>query len=107
MIEKIIPQNPNLEILNNVIDGANALANSKYNVVYDFTLVRGQGYYTGCVFEIASSKFGGTIGGGGRYDNLIGKFTGEATPAVGFQLGLNVSMLFYTKLALRYQEERS
>ena len=87
MIEKIIPQNPNLEILNNVIDGANALANSKYNVVYDFTLVRGQGYYTGCVFEIASSKFGGTIGGGGRYDNLIGKFTGEATPAVGFSIG--------------------
>ena len=87
MIEKIIPQNPNLEILNNVIDGANALANSKYNVVYDFTLVRGQGYYTGCVFEIASAKFGGTIGGGGRYDNLIGKFTGEATPAVGFSIG--------------------
>ena len=87
MIEKIIPQNPNLEILNNVIDGANALANSKYNVVYDFTHVRGQGYYTGCVFEIASAKFGGTIGGGGRYDNLIGKFTGEATPAVGFSIG--------------------
>ena len=87
MIGKIIPQNPNLEILNNVIDGANALANSKYNVVYDFTLVRGQGYYTGCVFEIASAKFGGTIGGGGRYDNLIGKFTGEATPAVGFSIG--------------------
>lgn len=87
MIEKIIPQNPNLEILNIVIDGANALANSKYKVVYDFTLVRGQGYYTGCVFEIASAKFGGTIGGGGRYDNLIGKFTGEATPAVGFSIG--------------------
>lgn len=87
MIEKIIPQNPNLEILNNVIDGANALSDSKYKVVYDFTLVRGQGYYTGCVFEIASSKFGGTIGGGGRYDNLIGKFTGEVTPAVGFSIG--------------------
>lgn len=87
MIEKIIPQNPNLEILNNVIDGANALSDSKYKVVYDFTLVRGQGYYTGCVFEIASAKFGGTIGGGGRYDNLIGKFTGEATPAVGFSIG--------------------
>lgn len=87
MIEKIIPQNPNLEIINNVIDGANALANSKYKIVYDFTLVRGQGYYTGCVFEIASAKFGGTIGGGGRYDNLIGKFTGEATPAVGFSIG--------------------
>lgn len=86
-IEKIIPQNPNLEILNNVIEGANALADSKYKVVYDFTLVRGQGYYTGCVFEIASAKFGGTIGGGGRYDNLIGKFTGEATPAVGFSIG--------------------
>lgn len=86
-ISNIIPQNPNLEILRNVIDGANSLANNNYSVVYDFTLVRGQGYYTGCVFEIASVKFGGTIGGGGRYDNLIGKFTGDSTPAVGFSIG--------------------
>ena len=86
-IANIIPSNPNLEILKNVIDGANMLSNGNYNVIYDFTLVRGQGYYTGCVFEIASSKFGGTIGGGGRYDDLIGKFTGEDTPAVGFSIG--------------------
>ena len=50
-------------------------------------LIRGQGYYTGTVFEIQSNKFRGAIGGGGRYDGLVGKFTGENVPAVGFSIG--------------------
>ena len=58
-----------------------------YSVVYDPSLVRGQGYYTGTVFEVASEKFGGTVAGGGRYDGLIGRFTGENIPAVGFSIG--------------------
>ena len=86
-VKEILGEDPNLEILLNVIDGAKKLSNGKYDIVYDFTLVRGQGYYTGCVFEIASKTFGGTVGGGGRYDNLIGKFIGESVPAVGFSIG--------------------
>ena len=55
--------------------------------MFDVSLVRGQGYYTGAVFEIESVDFKGAIAGGGRYDNLIGKFLGEKIPAVGFSIG--------------------
>lgn len=72
--------------LRKIMDTANSLAEG-YSVVYDMTLVRGQGYYTGTVFEITSPEFRGAIGGGGRYDNLIGKFIGESIPAVGFSIG--------------------
>lgn len=72
--------------LKKIMDTANSLADG-YSVVYDLTLVRGQGYYTGTVFEITSPEFRGAIGGGGRYDNLIGKFIGESIPAVGFSIG--------------------
>ena len=70
-----------------VIDKATELSGGRYGVKYDVTLVRGQGYYTGAVFEIDSPAFGGTIAGGGRYDGLIGRFTGENVPAVGFSIG--------------------
>ena len=69
-----------------IMNAANSLADG-YFVEYDMTLVRGQGYYTGTVFEISSPEFRGAIGGGGRYDNLIGKFLGESIPAVGFSIG--------------------
>lgn len=72
--------------LRKIMDTANSLADG-YSVIYDMTLVRGQGYYTGTVFEITSPEFRGAIGGGGRYDNLIGKFIGESIPAVGFSIG--------------------
>ena len=51
------------------------------------TLVRGMSYYTGTIFEISMDEFGGSVGGGGRYDEMIGKFTGQNTPAVGFSIG--------------------
>jgi histidyl-tRNA synthetase len=56
-------------------------------VVFDRTLIRGQGYYTGTVFEIAQPGYPGAIAGGGRYDHLVGKFIGEQVPAVGFSIG--------------------
>ncbi len=58
-----------------------------YKVVFDPSLVRGQGYYTGTVFEIESDEFKGSIAGGGRYDNLIGKFIKDDVPAVGISIG--------------------
>ena len=54
---------------------------------FDPTLVRGMSYYTGPIFEISMDEFGGSVGGGGRYDEMIGKFTGNATPACGFSIG--------------------
>lgn len=76
-----------VENVKKIISESEALAEGRYNLEFDISLVRGQGYYTGTVFEIASEQFKGALGGGGRYDNLIGKFTGEKVPAVGFSIG--------------------
>lgn len=76
-----------IDTLAMIIDTANELAEGRYSAEYDMTLVRGQGYYTGTVFEIESLEFGSSIAGGGRYDNLIGKFVKEQIPAVGFSIG--------------------
>ena len=75
-----------LEQLRTIIETADKLSEG-YTVEFDPSLVRGQGYYTGTVFEVASKQFGGTVAGGGRYDNLIGRFTGDTVPAVGFSIG--------------------
>ncbi len=58
-----------------------------FRVVFDPTLVRGMGYYTGPIFEISMDGFSGSVGGGGRYDEMIGKFTGNDTCACGFSIG--------------------
>ena len=73
--------------LKKVIETIRSLAGGKFNIVYDKSLVRGMGYYTGMVFEIVSTKFGSSVAGGGRYDKMIGKFLGETVPAVGFSIG--------------------
>ena len=59
----------------------------QFDISFDPTLVRGMSYYTGTIFEISMDEFGGSVGGGGRYDEMIGKFTGQNTPAVGFSIG--------------------
>ncbi len=76
-----------IDALSHIIETSNRLSEGKYTVEYDMTLVRGQGYYTGTVFEIESLDFNSSIAGGGRYDNLIGKFLKEQIPAVGFSIG--------------------
>jgi histidyl-tRNA synthetase len=73
--------------LKKVLDFANRIAQGKFKAVYDKSLVRGMGYYTGMVFEIVSPKFGSSVAGGGKYDDMIGKFLGESVPAVGFSIG--------------------
>lgn len=55
---------------------------------YDACVIRGQGYYTGTVFEVFDDEFGRAIGGGGRYDKMIEKFAGVPIPAVGASIGL-------------------
>ncbi|HET8933548.1 MAG TPA: histidine--tRNA ligase [Polyangiales bacterium] len=55
---------------------------------FDVSLARGLGYYTGAIFEIAVKDLAGSLGGGGRYDGLIGMFSGKQVPACGFSLGL-------------------
>lgn len=70
-----------------IIQSVKAISNDEFDIEFDLSLVRGQGYYTGTVFEIVSKDFRGAIGGGGRYDNLIGKFLNASVPAVGFSIG--------------------
>lgn len=73
--------------LSKIITDSKAIANGRYGVEFDISLVRGQGYYTGTVFEVRSENFGSSVAGGGRYDNLVGKFIGEDIPACGFSIG--------------------
>lgn len=80
-------ENDAVRNLEHIIDSVKHISQNKFEIVYDMTLVRGQGYYTGTVFEIESTEFKGAIAGGGRYDNLIGKFINESVPAVGFSIG--------------------
>ena len=56
-------------------------------------LARGLSYYTGPIFEVVSQDFSGSLGGGGRYDNLVGMFSNKQVPAVGFSLGLERILL--------------
>lgn len=58
-----------------------------YPVEFDPTLVRGMGYYTGAIFEVQSTEFKGSLGGGGRYDTLLNKYQNDPIPAVGFSIG--------------------
>ncbi len=77
----------NADQLQYIMDKSAQLSDGSYKLEFDSSLVRGQGYYTGTVFEIQSPEFGSSIGGGGRYDNMVGKFMNENIPAVGFSIG--------------------
>ena len=74
----------NLQEIAQTVEAAKAV---DFALVFDPTLVRGMSYYTGTIFEIAIPEFGGSCGGGGRYDEMIGKFTGQNVPACGFSIG--------------------
>ncbi|MBQ8305211.1 MAG: histidine--tRNA ligase [Blautia sp.] len=70
-----------------IIDTVEAVKSADFRMKFDPTLVRGMSYYTGPIFEIAMDEFGGSVGGGGRYDEMIGRFTGTDTCACGFSIG--------------------
>lgn len=84
--ERLCPEEESVKEISFILDAVKTL-NRELNIEYDITLIRGQGYYTGTVFEVESMKYRGAIAGGGRYDNLIGKFQNETVPAVGFSIG--------------------
>ena len=75
------------EDLETIMSTVEAVKTADFNISFDPTLVRGMSYYTGPIFEIAMDEFGGSVGGGGRYDEMIGKFTGNDTCACGFSIG--------------------
>lgn len=75
------------EGLETIIATVDSVKTADFRISFDPTLVRGMSYYTGPIFEIAMDEFGGSVGGGGRYDEMIGKFTGNETCACGFSIG--------------------
>lgn len=70
-----------------ILSSVQATKADSFELIFDPTLVRGMSYYTGTIFEIAMPEFGGSCGGGGRYDRMVGKFTGNDVPACGFSIG--------------------
>ena len=76
-----------VESMKEIATAVNATKGAEFELVFDPTLVRGMSYYTGTIFEIAMPELGAACGGGGRYDKMIGKFTGNDVPACGFSIG--------------------
>ena len=78
------------EIVDNlitIIQSVKTLTDNNINIVFDPTLVRGMGYYTGTIFEVSINGYNFSIAGGGRYDQMIGKFSGQNVCACGFSIG--------------------
>lgn len=75
------------ENLQQIFGAVQSTTESSFHLVFDPTLVRGMSYYTGTIFEIGVDGFPGSVAGGGRYDGMVGRFTGQETPACGFSIG--------------------
>lgn len=82
----------------------NATKSAEFTLVFDPTLVRGMSYYTGTIFEISMPEFGAACGGGGRYDKMVGKFTGNDVPACGFSIGFERIILLLMENGFRIPE---
>ena len=89
------------ENLQEIIASVRATQESDFQIVFDPTLVRGMSYYTGTIFEISMPQFGGSCGGGGRYDRMVGRFTGNDVPACGFSIGFERIILIMMENGFR------
>ena len=95
------------EVVTNMTEIAtavNATKGAKFELVFDPTLVRGMSYYTGTIFEISMPELGTACGGGGRYDKMIGKFTGNDVPACGFSIGFERIILLLMESGFKIPE---
>lgn len=97
------------ENLKTIIESVEQTKTADFQMVFDPTLVRGMGYYTGTIFEIAIPEFGGSCGGGGRYDKMIGNFTGNNVPACGFSIGFEriILLLMESGFQIPQQPEKT
>lgn len=96
------------EVKNNlkeIISSVRATKAADFEIIFDPTLVRGMSYYTGTIFEIAMPEFGGSCGGGGRYDKMVGKFTGKDVPACGFSIGFERIILLLMESGFQIPEQ--
>lgn len=88
-----------------IASAVNATKMASFELVFDPTLVRGMSYYTGTIFEIAIPEFGGSCGGGGRYDKMVGNFTGKDVPACGFSIGFERIILLLMENGFKIPEQ--
>ncbi|MCH5254471.1 MAG: histidine--tRNA ligase [Lachnospiraceae bacterium] len=88
-----------------IIDSVQATKGDFFELKFDPTLVRGMSYYTGTIFEVAMPQFGGSCGGGGRYDKMVGKFTGKDVPACGFSIGFERIILLLLESGFQVPKE--
>lgn len=93
------------EGLTEIMESVKATKAANFEIVFDPTLVRGMSYYTGTIFEIAMPEFGGSCGGGGRYDGMVGRFTGKDVPACGFSIGFERIILIMMENGFRIPGE--
>lgn len=93
------------ESIASIISAVNTVKNADYTVRFDPTLVRGMSYYTGTIFEIEMKEFGSSVAGGGRYDNMIGNFTGNPVPACGFSIGFERIIAILSEKGYRPSKE--
>ena len=94
------------ENLAGIIETVLHVSDGGFGLQFDPTLVRGMGYYTGAIFEVSMEGFGGSVAGGGRYDKMIGKFTGMDTPACGFSIGFERIVLILTESGFEIPDGR-
>ena len=107
------------EVISNlklIIESVSSCISDNFRLIYDSTIIRGQGYYTGTIYEVYDNEFGRAIGAGGRYDKMVEKFTDNSTPAVGFSIGFYSTVMLMIekgivvpnkKLALIYDKNNS
>jgi histidyl-tRNA synthetase len=93
------------EDLITIISTVESVKTADFKISFDPTLVRGMSYYTGPIFEIAMDEFGGSVGGGGRYDEMIGKFTGNDICACGFSIGFERIVMLLLERDFRIPSE--
>jgi histidyl-tRNA synthetase len=86
-LAKVGVSKPVIDSLSKIINTVKELSKGQFDIKFDVSIIRGQGYYTGTVYELYIKNFSGACGGGGRYDNMIEKMTGKNIPAVGYSIG--------------------
>lgn len=91
--------------LSEIIESVKSTKAADFEIIFDPTLVRGMSYYTGTIFEIVMPELGASCGGGGRYDKMVGKFTGQEVPACGFSIGFERIILLMMESGFKIPNE--
>ena len=96
-----------VEDMQYLISTLNKLTNNEFEIAFDISIIRGQGYYTGTVFEFYSDGLNSAIGGGGRYDKMIGKIVGVDVPAVGASIGFERISLILLEREAKFENKEN